>query len=197
MPQLTWNDPGRWLLIMDVVLTPSVSPAESQHLPFDSLNMNTESAPHRRHLRYTSPDLLTPRSPRRMADTSTIPARVSPNRDEGYAAMAHTSPTTSSLATGHGVREEEPTDSDIVLEVNGQNHDRMETDMETDDSESDHQPHHAPEVLRAPPPPTAQETDGETMDETPDSPHAADSQHHLDAGNFIFQSLAIGQRFGR
>lgn len=175
---------------MDVVLSSSVSGAESQHRPFDGLHMNTEPAPHRRHLRYTSPDLLTPRSPRRMAETGAAPARVSPNREEGYSAIAHTSPTTSPLSTGHVVREEEATRSDIVLEVNGQNHDRMETDMETDDSESDHQPHHRTDVVRALPPTAAQDTDGEIMDITPDSPTAADSRHQLDAGNTICQRLA-------
>lgn len=169
---------------MDVVLTPSVTPAESQHLPFDSLHMNTEPAPHRRHLRYTSPDLLSPRSPRRVAESGGAPARVSSNHDEGYSAIAHSSPTTSSLSTGHFVREGEPTGSDIVLEVNGQNHDRMETDMETD-SESDHQPHRGPEVLRAPPPTAALGANEEIMDMTPDSSTAAESQHHLDAGNII------------
>lgn len=182
---------------MDVVLTSSLSAAESQHLPFDSLHMNTESAPHRRHLRYTSPDLLTPRSPRRMAETSAAPTRASPNRDEGYSAIAHTSPTTSPFSSGHVVREEEPSGSDIVLEVNGQNHDRMETDMETDDSESDHQPHHGPEVLRDPTPAAAQGIDGEIMDMTPDSPHAADSQHYLDAGNVISRNLAAGRKMLR
>lgn len=181
---------------MDVVLTPSVAPAESQHLPFDGLHMNTESAPHRRHLRYTSPDLLSPRSPRRVADTGAAPARVSPNHDEGHSAIPHTSPATSSLATGHFVREEESTGSDIVLEVNGQNHDRMETDMETD-SESDHQPHHGPEVSRPPPPTAAPDADEEIMDMTPDSPAAAESPHHLDAGNIIEQCLLIGESFER
>ena len=176
---------------MDVVLTPSISAAESQHLPFDSLHMNTETAPHRRHLRYTSPDLLTPRSPRRMAETSAASARASPNRDEGYAAITHTSPTTSPFSTGHVVREDESTGSEIVLEVNGQNHDRMETDMETDDSESDHPPNHETEVIRAPMPTAVQDIDGEIMDMTPDGPAAADSQHQLDAGNIIYGNLAV------
>lgn len=191
MSQLIRNDPGRQLLIMDVVLTPSVTPAESQHLPFDDLHVNAESAPHRRHLRYTSPDLLSPRSPRRVADAGATPARASPNHDEG----SHTSPPTSSLATGHFVREE-PTGSDIVLEVNGQNHDRMETEMETD-SEPDHQPNHGPGVLRAPPPMAAQDADDEIMDMTPDSPTATESQHHLDAGNIIWQSRPVGESFLR
>lgn len=182
---------------MDVVLTPSISAAESQHHPYDNLHMNTEPAPHRRHLRYTSPDLLTPRSPRRMAESSAAPARPSSRVDEGYSAIPHTSPTTSPFSTGHVIREDEPATSDIVLEVNGQNHDRMETDMETDDSESDHQPHQQPEIMTAPTLTAAQSIDGEIMDMTPDSPTAADSHQQLDAGEIIFRNLAIGWKFSR
>lgn len=192
--QLTWIDTGHLLLTMDVVLTSSISAAESQHVPFDSLHMNTESTPQRRQMRYTSPDLLTPRSPRRMAETSTALVRASPNSDEGYSAMAHTSPTTPPFSAGHVDREAEPTGSDILLEVNSQNHDRMETDMETDDSESDHQPHHGPEILEAPAAAAAQDIDGEIMDMTPDSPTAADLHPQLDAGNVIYGNLAVGRK---
>lgn len=166
---------------MDVVLTSSISAAETQHLPFDSLHMNAEPASQRRQMRYTSPDLSTPRSPRRMAETSAAVVRASPNSDEGYSTIAHTSPTIPPFSAGQVVREEGTSASDILLEVNGQNHDRMETDMETDDSESDHQPHQGPESLEGPP----GDANGEIMDMTPDSPTDDDSHPQLDAGNIL------------
>lgn len=162
-------------------MTSSISAAETQHLPFDNLHMNTEPASQRRQMRYTSPDLSTPRSPRRMAESGAAVVRTSPTSDEGYSTTTHTSPTIPPFSGGQVVREEETSGSDILLEVNGQNHDRMETDMETDDSESDHQPHQGQESSEGPP----DDLNGEIMDTTPDTPPAGDSLPQLDAGNVL------------
>ena len=176
---------------MDVVVTSSISAAETQHLQFDSLHVNAEPTAQRRQMRYTSPDISSSRSPRRMPETNTAGVRASPNSDEGYSAMSHTSPTSVPFPMASLAREEEPADSDILLEVNGQNHDRMETDMETDDSESDHQPHHGAENSGHRLAEATQDIDGE-MDMTPDSPSAAESHHPLDPGIDTAGKKAVG-----
>lgn len=180
-----YTDPdssGLPLLAMDVVVTSSMGAAETQHLQFDSLHMNPEPAAQRRQMRYTSPDMSAPHSPRRTADNSSAVVRASPSGDEGYAAMHHISPSISPFSADQVARDTESTNADILLEVDGQNHDRMETDMETDDSELDHQSHHGLESSGGPLVVAAQEIDGEIMDTTPDSPPAAEPDHQLDVG---------------
>lgn len=166
---------------MDVVVTSSINGAEPQHLQYDSLH--AEAATPRRQMRYTSPDLSTSRSPRRTAEASAAMLRASPSSDEGYPAMSHSSPTILPFSAGAVVREAESNDTDILLEVDGQNHDRMETDMETDDSESDHQLHDGVENSGNQLMEASRHTDGEIMDMTPDSPSAAEPSHQSDPGN--------------
>jgi hypothetical protein len=178
---------------MDVVVTSSMGAAETQRLQFDSLHMNPEPAAHRRQMRYTSPDMSAPHSPRRTADHSGAVVRASPNGDEGYAAINHISPSILPFSADQVERDAESTNADILVEVDGQNHDRMETDMETDDSEPDHQSHHGPENPEGPSVVAAQEIDGEIMDMTPDIPPAAEPHHHLDAGMSHLHCWLVGK----
>ena len=157
-----------------------MSGSETQHLTYDGVHLNNEPTTQRRHIRYTSPDASTPRRMNEQPVGNSV--RSSPNGDNGYAAVNRTSPSISPFVISQVLQEPQSSNTDHPPEVNGQNHDRMETDMESEGSVSDIQPGEAggePDIL--PPLDEEQLEDGEIMDTTPDSPTASES-HPLDPG---------------
>lgn len=168
--------------VMDVAMNSSMSGTETQHLPYDAGHMNNETAAPRRHVRYTSPDASTPR---RMNETgANNSVRSSPNGENNFAALNRTSPAISPFVISQVLQEPESSNTDALPEVNGQNHDRMETDMESEGSQSENQSSEAVEELVQPSAAelAAQLEDGEIMDTTPDSPAALDVHTPLEAG---------------
>lgn len=170
---------------MDFAVNSPMTGTETQHLPFDGGHMNNESAAQRRHVRYTSPDAS---APRRMNETgANNSVRSSPNGETSFAAMNRTSPAISPFVISQVLQEPEPSNREPLPEVNGQNHDRMETDMESDGSQSENQSSQAVEELVQPPDVESapQLEVGEIMDTTPDSPAAIDVHAPLEAGGYI------------
>lgn len=163
---------------MDLAVDSSRSGTETQRLPFDGGHLNNETAAQRRHVRYTSPDASTPR---RINDTGASNSlRSSPNGENGFAAMNRTSPAISPFVISQVLQEPESSNTRTVPEVNGQNHDRMETDMESEGSQSENQSSEAAPAAES----AGQLEDGEIMDTTPDSPAAFDEHAPLDAGEY-------------
>ena len=167
---------------MDLAVNSPMTGTETQHLPYDGGHMNNETAVQRRHVRYTSPDASTPR---RMNETgANNSVRSSPNGENSFAAMNRTSPAISPFVISQVLQQPESSNADALPEVNGQNHDRMETDMESEGSQSENQSSEAVEELVHPPAAesAAHLEDGEIMDTTPDSPAALDTHVPLEAG---------------
>lgn len=167
---------------MDLAVNSSMSGTETQHVPYDGGHMNNETAAQRRHVRYTSPDASTPRRMNEAGTSNSV--RSSPNGDSGFATMSRASPAISPFVISQVLQEPESSNTGPLPEVNGQNHDRMETDMESEGSQSENQSSEAVEELV---PPHAAESpaqleDGEIMDTTPDSPAAFDVHAPLEAG---------------
>lgn len=156
-----------------------MSGSETQHLSYDGSHLNNEATAQRRHIRYTSPEASTPR---RMNDQPAgNSVRSSPNGENGYAAVNRTSPSISPFVIAQVLQEPPSSNTNTPAQVNGQNHDRMETDMESEGSVSDTQSAEAGEPDVLPAVDEEQLEDGEIMDTTPDSPTASDN-HPLDPG---------------
>lgn len=162
-----------------------MSGTETQHVPYDAGHMNNETAAQRRHVRYTSPDAATPRRMNEPGASNSV--RSSPNGESSFATMSRTSPAISPFVISQVLQEPESSNTNTLPEVNGQNHDRMETDMESEGSQSENQSSEAVDEL--PQPPTAESAaqleDGEIMDTTPDSPAALDVHAPLESGGCI------------
>lgn len=140
----------------------------------------------RRSLRYTSPETSSSLSPRRPSDTTTI-ANVRPhtNGDQSYSTINHTSPTISPFLVAHVIQEPGSNNIGALPQINGQNHDRMETDIDSEDSRSDNQSHATADDSVENPRGGLQQNDGETMDTTPRSQIASGLQPALDEGRFL------------
>lgn len=160
---------------MDLAVNSPRSGTETQRLPFDGGHLNNETAAQRRHVRYTSPD---PPTPRRINDAGASNSlRSSPNGESGFAATNRTSPAISPFVISQVLQEPESSNTHTLPEVNGQNHDRMETDMASEGSQSENQSSEAAAAESA-----GQLEDGEIMDTSPDSPAAFGEHAPLDAG---------------
>ena len=163
-------------------MNPPMSGTESQHLPFDGVNRNTEPSALRRHNRYSSPEAA---SPRRLNDSSANNSiRSSTNGESSFVVMNRTSPSISPFVMAQVRQDSVSGNTGNLPEVNGQNHDRMETDdVVSVRSEVEHR---SPEGLEDSGELSAVEAvqleDGEIMDTTPDSPAARDGNLHSEAG---------------
>lgn len=169
---------------MDVVVTSSRSASEPQHVQYDNLHRNTEPTAQRRHIRYTSPDLSTPHSPRRLNETTATAAiRPASHGDETYPPMSRPSPVMSPFSVAQVLQGSEAASTSAVPETGGQNHDRMETDVESEGSVSDEEPHDtAEDVTVSSNEGTALGMDSELMDTTPDAPMILQAYRSSDVG---------------
>ncbi|MCJ1469986.1 hypothetical protein MMC07_008631 [Pseudocyphellaria aurata] len=172
---------------MDLALNSSRSPTGTQHRPYDAAHLNNEPAAQIRNVRYTSPDMSTTR---RINESNAV--RSPPNGETTLATMSRTSPAISPFVISQVLQEPDGSNTDTLPEVNGQNHDRMETDMESEDSRSENQSAGRVEELVHPPATgsATQLEDGEIMDTAPDSPAALDAHASLEVGQATGTSSA-------
>lgn len=172
---------------MDVAVNSPMSTTETQHVPFDGVHLNNDNTGQRRHIRYVSPDTSTPR--RMNEPTPNNSMRSSPNGINSYPAMNRTPPSISPFVISQVLQEPESRDTVFLQEINGQNHDRMETDMNSEDSMSEAQSHDEVEETVGLPAELAQLEDGELMDTSPDSPDGSDYHMPLDPGEYFIPML--------
>ena len=140
--------------------------SETQHLSYNALHLNTEHSPspaqQRRHVHYPTPEASAPLSPRLVYETAVNHTlRSSSNGNRNPSSMSQNSSTTPPI-----------TDAFVgPLAVDeGQNHDRMETDLEDEETNSEAGASVPPDraagssLMEIEPP-----EDGEIMDTRPDS----------------------------
>lgn len=169
---------------MDVAVNSPLLATETQHLSYDGAHLNNDPAGQRRHIRYASPDASAAR--RVNEPTLNNPVRSSPNGVNSYPTSNRTSPSISPFVISQVLQEPESRDAGILEEANGQNHDRMETDLNSEESLSEFQSHVEVEEPVGPLAGSMQLEDGEIMDTTPDSPNEADLHQLLNPGRCYY-----------
>lgn len=170
---------------MDVAINSPLSATETQHLSYDGAHLNNDPAGQRRHIRYASPDASAAR--RVNEPTLNNPVRSSPNGVNSYPTTNRTSPSISPFVISQVLQEPESEDAGILEEANGQNHDRMETDLNSEeDSMSEFQSHGEVEEPVGPLAGNMQLDDGEIMDTTQDSTNEADLRQLLNPGGCCY-----------
>lgn len=152
---------------MNIAVTSPIGGSETQHRSYNALHLNTEQssppAQQRRHVHYSTPEASTPLSPHLVFETAVSHTlRSSSNSNRSTSSMSQ-----STSATPPGL--DAPAMQPFPLE-DGQNHDRMETDMHTDHASSEGGVREPPggaadSILMEIEPPE----DGEIMDTRPDS----------------------------
>lgn len=172
---------------MDVAINSPLSATETQHLSYDGAHLNNDPAGQRRHIRYASPDASAARRVNEPALNN--PVRSSPNNVSSYPTTNRPSPSISPFVISQVLQEPESRDAGILEEANGQNHDRMETDLNSEDTMSEFQSHGEVEEPFGPLPGSMQLEDGEIMDTTPDSPNEADLHQLLNSGGRFYSIL--------
>lgn len=172
---------------MDVAVNSPLSATETQHLSYDGAHLNNDPAGQRRHIRYASPDASAAR--RVNEPTLNNPVRSSPNGVNSYPTANRPSPSISPFVISQVLQEPDSRDAGIHDEANGQNHDRMETDLNSEDTMSEFQSHGEVEEPFGPLGRSMQLEDGEIMDTTPDSPNEADL-HQLSNPGGRFYSIS-------
>lgn len=172
---------------MDVAINSPLSATETQHLSYDGAHLNNDSAGQRRHIRYASPDASAAR--RVNEPTLNNSVRSSPNGVSNYPTSNRPSPSISPFVISQVLQEPESRDAGILEEANGQNHDRMETDLNSEDTMSEFQSHGEVEEPFGPLAGSMQLEDGEIMDTTPDSPNEADLHQLLNSGGCFCSML--------
>ena len=120
---------------MDIAVTSTpMGSSETQHRSYNALHLNSEHSPspaqQRRHVHYSTPEASAPLSPRLVYETAVnhtlrSPSNGSPHIPSMSQHSSATPPTTDAV-----VGQPLPVDE-------GQNHDRMETDMESDESSTE------------------------------------------------------------
>lgn len=165
---------------MDVAVNSPLSANETQHLSYDGTHLNNDPASQRRHIRYTSPDASAAR--RVNEPTLNSPVRSSPNSVNSYPTTNRTLPSISPFVISQVLQEPEPRDAGILEEADGQNHDRMETDLNSEDSTSEFQSRDEVGEPVGPLAGSVQLEDGEIMDTTPDSLNEAGLHQLLNPG---------------
>lgn len=172
---------------MDVVIDSPLSATETQHLSYDGAHLNNDPAGQRRHIRYASPDASAAR--RVNEPTLNNPVRSSPNGVSSYPTTNRPSPSISPFVISQVLQEPESRDAGILEEANGQNHDRMETDLNSEDTMSEFQSRGEVEEPFGPHAEGMQLEDGEIMDTTPDSPNESDLHQLLNPGGCFYSML--------
>lgn len=172
---------------MDVAINSPLSATETQHLSYDGAHLNNDPAGQRRHIRYASPDASAAR--RVNEPTLNNPVRSSPNGVSSYPTTNRLSPSISPFVISQVLQEPESRDAGILEEANGQNHDRMETDLNSEDTMSEFQSHGEVEEPLGPLAGSMQLEDGEIMDTTPDSPNETDLHQLLNSGGCFYSML--------
>lgn len=172
---------------MDVAINSPLSATETQHLSYDSAHLNNDPAGQRRHIRYASPDASAAR--RVNEPTLNNPVRSSPNGVSSYPTTNRPSLSISPFVISQVLQGPESGDAGILEEGNGQNHDRMETDLNSEDTMSEFQSHDEVEEPFGPLAGSMQLEDGEIMDTAPDSPNEADLDQLFNSGGCFYSML--------
>ena len=171
---------------MDLVLTSPLGGSDSQHRPYDGLHMNSEASTQRRHTRYTSPDVSTSQSPRRLNSTATgATPRTSTTADQNHSTISHAPSNPPSFLVASVAAAPQSSSADVPLEINGQNHDRMEMDVDNREITAvDQPPDVGPDSEEALSTSSGQDPDGDVMDTAPDTSLAIDASPASNLGQY-------------
>lgn len=169
---------------MDVAVNSPLSATETQHLSYDGAHLNNDPAGQRRHIRYASPDASAARQVNEPTPNNAV--RSSPNGVNSNPTSNRTSPSISPFVISQVLQGPESRDGGVPEEANGQNHDRMETDLNSEESLPEFQPQLEVEEPVGPLAGSMQLEDGEIMDTTADSPNEADLHQLLNPGGCYY-----------